>query len=148
METKEYNLVNLDSRNYKWFTEVAAVRMIVEEYKEPRLVNPSRINELVDLMLKGSTAWVVEKNNNPIAALGALGLPNSLNPSISCLAEIFWYVLPEHRNGRAASLLLNKFCEESNKYDESSLSLLNDSAAVAKSLKKKGFMLKELGFKK
>lgn len=148
METSKYSLSELDNTSFEWFTKVAAVRMLSEEYKEPRLVNQKRIDELCHMMGQSKTAWVVKHNEIPIGALGALPVPHVFNPDITCLAEIFWYVLPEYRNGRAASLLLNRFCEESKNYDESCFSLLVESEAVSKSLKKRGFMLKELGFKK
>lgn len=47
----------------------------------------------------------------PVGFVGGVRIPQFMNPEIQVLAEMFWWVCPHHRNGRAALMLLNAFIE-------------------------------------
>jgi hypothetical protein len=71
------------------------------------------------------------------------------NPDIKTLAEIFWYVSPEHRQTRAGALLLLAFNKKAEEVaDEATLSLLSSSEIKIESLEKRGFLLSEFAFRK
>lgn len=151
METQlhKYEVEDLQIGDVYWFVNVAAVNMLQEELKREELIN---IPHLYNLTMKGvneKTAFVVKKDGILVGALGSLLVPNLFNPEYSTLAEIFWYVLPEHRNSRAGLLLLNAFerraCELA---DDATLSLLGSSAPKPSTLEKRGFILSELAFRK
>ena len=143
-----YKLETLTFNDYVWCVEVAAVRMLVEEVKRPELVDIKNLYLLASKAVEDGTALIVKKDGIPVGALGALLLPNTYNPNILTLAELFWYVLPEHRKSRVGAMLLNGYVElAKERADEATLSLLNTSKVNYSSLEKKGFQLEEKAFR-
>ena len=121
--------------------------MLTHELKRPELIDLNTLHALADKMVGGSTGWIVEKDGEPVGALGALLVPNIFNHSFTTLAEIFWYVLPEHRNGRAGIMLLDAFDQYAELHsDDATLSLLPSSEV--RSLEKRGFKLCEKAYRK
>jgi len=143
-----YKCVVATTEHLEWIRDVAATRMLVEELYKPQYVNKDKITHLIEAGLSTNTVWIVLKNDSPVGALGALCVPNMFNPNITCLVEVFWWVSPEHRSGRAGLLLLNAFLSKSDKYDESTMSLLTTSVVMNETLLKRGFELREFGFHK
>lgn len=139
----------LDYEHSQWFVETAAVNMLVYEVRRPELVNIKNLYNLALQGIKDRTAWVAFKEDIPVGALGSLLLPNVFNPELASLAEVFWYVLPEYRRGRAGLLLLDVFdeCGKQRAYD-STLSLLDSSEVNDKTLARRGFYLAEKGYRK
>lgn len=131
-----------------WIRDVAAKRMLLEEVGKPQYYNAENIDNLVRAGIENSSCWVVFKGHVPVGALGAIAYPHFLNPDITMLCEIFWWVDPEHRNSKAGLLLLNSFNEETEKYDEATMSLLTVSEVMNRSLEKRGYRLLEYGFNK
>lgn len=121
--------------------------MLRNELARPELINLTAMYALADKMQHSNTAWIVTKDGQPVGTLGALLVPNIYNPDFTTLAELVWYVLPEHRNSRAAILLLEVFekCAEDNA-DDAILSLLPTSKV--RSLEKRGFKLCEKAYRK
>lgn len=74
-------------------------------------------------------------------------IQHPLNPSITVLQEVAWWVPEEHRRGRAGWILLQAFAalERTN---ITTLSLLPNSAVAAKHLNKLGFEAAETAFVK
>lgn len=142
-----YNVEKLSNSNIKWFVETAGVNMLTNELKRPELIDLNTLYALADKMMGGSTGWVVTKAGEPVGALGALLVPNIYNHSFITLAELFWYVLPEHRNGRAGILLLDAFDQHADLHaDDATLSLLPSSEV--RSLDRRGFKLCEKAYRK
>lgn len=131
-----------------YIVDVAATRMLVEEINKPQYVVKSRMHSLAAGSIAESHLWIALKNDVPVGALAATSVPNLFNPAIMCLAEVFWWVDPEHRQSRAGVLLLKAFIDESDKYDEASMSLLTTSRVLNQTLEKRGFVLREFGFHK
>jgi hypothetical protein len=52
---------------------------------------------------------VAESPHGPAGFIAGTITPHGLNPAIVVLAELFWWVAPEHRGSRAALLLLNAY---------------------------------------
>jgi hypothetical protein len=149
METKQLKVVPLTEDDVKWFVEVAAVNMLIDEVKRPELVNLNQLYLLAFTGMQSDTAFVVKKGEECIGALGAIVIPNLFNPDLTTLVEVFWYVLPDYRNTRAGALLLKAFEERANEVaDEATLSLLGSSTVNVATLEKRGFMLNEFCFRK
>jgi hypothetical protein len=90
---------------------------------------------------------VAENGGEPIGCISGLFHKNIFNKAITTLAEIFWYVLPEHRNGRAGLLLLNTFSDLGKRTaDEIYMSLLERSDVSHRMMEKKGYTLREVGY--
>lgn len=143
-----YTVGSLTHDDYVWSVEVAATRMLLEEVKRPELLNKENIYKLVDQMIVDDTAIICRKDGQPVGCIGALLVPNTYNPEIATLAELIWYVLPDHRNSRAGFLLLQEYIKLAEKIaDEATLSLLASSEVNFDSLSKRGFMQEEYAFR-
>src|SRR5690242_19177309 len=112
-----YTVEGLTAHDYKWAVQVAAKNMIVEEVGRPDLYNMKQFELLANMMLQQKTVLIVKHNGRPIGVIGGLINPNIYNPEVMCLAEILWYVLPEHRGGRAGYLLLKGIKDISDELD-------------------------------
>lgn len=151
MEIQSRNIYveELTNQDMFWFVETAAVNMLVDEVKRPDLVNLNHLYALATKGMEEGTAFIAKRGYEPIGALGALLVPNTFNPELTTLAEMFWYVLPEYRNSRAGALLFSAFDQCGKEIaDESVLSLMGSSAVNMKTLEKRGFMLGEFAFRK
>lgn len=144
-----FTVVPLEINDLPWFVETAAINMLTYELKRPELINVENLYMLSRKGLEDKTAFVVKKGGENIGALGSVLVPNFLNPFIKTLAEVFWYVLPEYRNTRAGLLLLNSFDERARQLaQDATLSLLPSSLVNLNTLKKRGFNMEEVGFRK
>lgn len=142
-------LRKLSPETFEWFTKVASVRMLVEELKRPELVNQEAIDSLSNMMMTNETAWVVLKDKECVGAMASLLVPNIFNPNIITLQEIMWYICPEHRQSRAAYLLLKQLERTGEECaDEIALSTLTSSQVNKSTLEKRGFIHAENAFRK
>lgn len=151
METHspKYVVKVLDTDTLHWFINTAAVNMLIDELDRPELVNLERITELANKGREEETAFVVFSHNIPVGAIGGVVIANLLNPSITTLAEIFWYVLPEYRSTRVGFLLLKALEERAKEVaNELTLSILPHSEVNIDTLEKRGFKFEELSFRK
>lgn len=143
-----YRVGSLTHSDYIWSVEVAATRMLLEEVKRPELLHKENLYRLVDKMIVDDTALIAYKNDEPVGCIGALLVPNTYNPDIATLAELIWYVLPEHRKSRAGFMLLERYIQLAKEVsDEATLSLLVGSEVNFNSLAKRGFKQEELAFR-
>lgn len=151
METQspKYTVEVLSSDTMHWYVNTACVNMLMYELNRPELVDIETIQSLCSQMEAQGSGWVVKANGEPVGALGGLITNNLFNPRFKQLVELFWYVLPDHRNTRAGVLLFNefnKFGEEN--ANEATLSLLTSSEVNIGSMEKRGFEFTEFGFVK
>lgn len=151
METAlhKYQLSPLSEDSLDWFVDVAAVNMLTDELQRPELVNKEAITKLAKRGLEDKTAFVVAENGVYCGAIGGLITQNLFNPEYITLAEVFWYVTPESRKGRAGYLLLKAFEQRAIEVaDELTLSILPHSEINIDALERRGFRFEELGFRK
>lgn len=151
METKsrKYKVVPLSGAYMDWFVNTAAVRMLEEEVKRPRLVDRTQIEKLATQGMYDGTAFVGLVDDEPVGAIGGLLLPHTLKPSILVLYEVFWYVLPSHRQSKMGLMLLASFVKKGECCaDEITMSLLPGSPLANQALVKRGFSLAEQAFHK
>lgn len=140
---------DLSMNTLEWFVGTAGVNMLLDEYNRPELLDFPTLYALGNKMLMEGTGFVVKKDGEPVGAIGSILVSNIFNPKFKTLAEIFWYVLPEHRNSRAGLLVLNAFDARAKEVaDEATLSLLSTSQVNIQGLRKRGYNMKELGFVK
>ena len=151
METQlhKYEVSPLSEGSLDWFVDVAAVNMLTEELERPELVNKEAIRKLAERGLQEKTAFVVSENGIYCGAIGGLVIHNLFNPEYITLAEVFWYVTPEARKGRAGYLLLKAFEQRATEVaDELTLSILPHSEINIDALERRGFRFEELSFRK
>lgn len=143
-----YTVEILTYKDVVWSVEVAAVRMLTEELGRPELVNRPHLYSLADKIIQEKTATICKKNGEPVGILASLLVPNTYNPEIKTLAELFWYVIPEARKGRAGALLLEAHINMAkNIADEATLSTLGSSEVNPKTLTRKGFIHEENAYR-
>jgi hypothetical protein len=143
------NVEVLTEADMQWFVETAAVNMLRDEVQREELIDVDTLYKLAQMGLETQTAFVAKVDGVCVGAIGGLLLPNIFNPRLSTLAEVFWYVLPEHRQSRAGLLLLNAFTARGVEVaDETTLCLLGSSEIKMKTLEKRGFYLGEFAFRK
>jgi hypothetical protein len=143
----KYTIEVLADKDMEWFVETACVNMLKYETLREDLVNVDNLYMLASLTAISGTSFVVKVDGVNAGAIGGILSPNLFNPDITTLSELFWYVLPEYREGRVGAMLLNKFLEVGDEQaDEISMSLLISSKLKKESLFKKGFVLQEYSF--
>lgn len=151
METQslKIKIVDLDDSNIEWFIETAAVNMLTDELKRPELINLDRIYSLAKKGMEDKAAFLAKHGDVYCGAIGGLLHGNLFNPDHLTLAEIFWYVLPQYRNGRAGYMLLQAFDKRASEIaNDSVLSLLSSSEININGLEKRGFKMAESSFRK
>lgn len=78
---------------------------------------------------------------------GGLFSGHLLNPNIRILAEVFWWVVPEHRGGRAGLKLLEAFTDWGKRNaDWISFSIQRDTPVNEATLTRRGFKPRELTY--
>ncbi len=151
METKSHKIeiINLDDSSLEWFIETAAINMLKDELKRPELIDLDRLYSLSLKGMKDGTAFVAKNGSSYCGVIGGLLHENIFNPKYKTLTELFWYVLPEYRNGRAGLMLLKAFDNRAKEIaDDSTLCLLPSSQVNIGSLEKRGYKLNEYAFRK
>lgn len=152
METQshKYEVRLIQEEDFPWCAEVASVRMLTEEVKRPEYINIPTLYLIVNKMFLDKSALVATCNGERVGAIGGLLHPNLLNPKLTTMSELMWFVLPEYRQTRVGAMLLNaydKMVAESPAQD-GTLSLLPSSPINFKSLEKKGYIPAEQSFRK
>lgn len=146
METQSYKVEDLQLEDVNWFVNIAAKQMLEDELKRPNLVNLNQLYALTAKSMEQRTAFVAKKNGKPIGAIAGLIAPNLYNPDFSECIELFWYVLPEYRIGRAGLLLMDTLIARGRSADATVFSLLPTSNIKHKTLEKRGLQFRESGF--
>lgn len=133
-----------EEKDKQWLVTVAAKNMFCEELKRPHYYNETQTKNIVDLSVKQQACLVAEKNGELVGTILGVVSPNPFNPTITMLAELMWYVLPEHRHSSAGLKLLIEFAAiGKEKADETSMSLLATSPVAISALEKRGFTMSE-----
>ena len=138
-----YRVEKLDWDLLSWVVEEAGPKMLTEEVGKPELYNKEHLYTLTIRAIEDGTGLIGFKDDVPIGVLAALQLPHFLNPNLSTLVEIVWYVLPEHREGRIGLMLLKAYKEMAEGMDLASLSVLPTTPIKLSTLEKYGFTLRE-----
>ena len=130
----------------KWLLDYAAKRMLTEDVGNPDMYQRGALDNLVLKAMHSETLFVATYAGEPVGVLGGIAVPHYLNPDKNTLAEIMWYVLPEHRQSRGGLLLLRTYAKKAKEFDYATFSLLAGSPISDRTLSKYGFHLKERSF--
>lgn len=130
----------------RWIVEEAAVRMLTDEVKQPALYNATTLTEIVAKAIQTRTLFIGSVDGIPVGAIGGIVVPHYLNNEKSTLAEIMWYILPEHRGSRVGLKMLKMYAEKAREFDYASFSLLASSPISDRTLEKLGFRLTERNY--
>ena len=104
-----YNIRYLEERDRRWVIDIAARRTIIEDLKKPNLYNEDQLNGLFSLAVCGNHAFVCERNGEVVGLVAGIRHGHLFNPNVELVSTLFWYVLPEYREGRSAYLLLKRY---------------------------------------
>lgn len=131
----------------QWVVTVAAKRMLVDEVGREDFYNEEDCGRLFEFGLTNGIILIAESDGIPVGCISGIFTSNMFNSKLITLQEIFWYVLPQHRQGRAGLLLLNLFCQVgSTTAHDINMSLLDKSPVNLRILERKGFTFKEMAF--
>lgn len=73
------------------------------------LMDPVLVTSQIKITMEQHFFIVSMKNKKPTGFMAGYVNPHPFNPAIRCLSEIVWWVMPEHRHGPSAALLLREF---------------------------------------
>jgi hypothetical protein len=110
-------------------------------------VDVQHVQKLLEDGLTQSVILVAEVEGEIRGTVIGVYHKHPLNPSISVLTEIAWWVPQEHRKTRIGWVLLQAFASLK-KTDLTTLSLLPDSGVAHRHLNKLGFTQSEVAFVK
>lgn len=90
---------------------------------------------------------IAEINGTKVGFTGGLFSGHLLNPTIRILSEVFWWVVPEHRGGRAGLKLLEAFTDWGKRNaDWISFSIQKDTPVNETTLTRRGYKPRELTY--
>lgn len=103
---------------------------------------------LVEEIAENHVMFIAETDKGELAGfISGFQYPHPFNPSIKMLSENFWWVDKNHRNSRAAAMLLKRFIEFGKKHFDQIVMVIEDQSPVdEKHFLKKGFKLKEKSY--
>ena len=149
MQSPKITVEHLEEQDLQWAVDTAAYRMLTEELGRPELFNREHLFLVVKKGMDEGTVFVAKEGETPVGMLGALLFPSLFNPEIVVLAEVMWWVNPDHRKSRAGALLLKAFDDLGTLLKcEKTLSILPSSEINVQSLEKRGYLLEEYAFRK
>jgi len=109
--------------------------------------NENYNRSLLQNIIDNHIILVAEAGSQLIGLVCGLLTPHHFNPKIKVLAEQFWWVSVEHREGRAGYLLLKEFIRIGREIvDWITFSLLDKSPVKRETLEKLGFIFREQSF--
>ena len=131
-------------------TQVATLlTMFGKEYDSPYKVRRKDVKALFDHVYEIGVGFISLREGRPVGIIGGVLHPNVFNSEVMMLSEYFWYVVPEHRNGRAgAELLLAYEKAGREEADVLCMTLLDTTRGIEDNLIKRGYVMKERTFAK
>jgi hypothetical protein len=101
-------------------------------------------SQVVSALVQGQVVLVAESERGLLGFVAGQVIAHPFNPNLKVLAELFWWVVPEHRKSRAGLMLLNEFTAWGKQnVDVITFCLLPHSDARPKSLLSRGYVAKE-----
>lgn len=142
-----YEIKPATSQDRQWAIGVAAKSMLTDEVGRADLYVPTQLGMYYGKVVKDGTGLICWKDGKRVGMVGGILLPHHLKPSYTVLTEIVWYVAPEARRSRAATLLLNGYkALIDEKADEGIFTLLAHTPVEDSSMERVGFKPYERNF--
>lgn len=112
------------------------------------LYNPEHLRSAVyPVLIDSHLLLVAEVRGERAGFIAGLYTSHFLNPIITTLTEILFWVTPQHRGSRVASMLLNEYTQWGRDHaDWVTMALETNSQLKEHSLSKRGFHLKEKAY--
>lgn len=110
--------------------------------------NTQYVHNFLTKMIHEHVLLIADKEGiGSIGLIGGVAVPHFLNPEITVLSELFWWVDEAHRGSRAGLMLLERFNKwASDNTDWVSMSLEEKSPVNEKCLIKRGYAPIERNF--
>lgn len=124
-----------------WMTEFLTTTL---PYKP---MDEAHLDTLMNSCMSKHVFLVAEEDDLLLGTMCGVYLPHHLNPNISVLTELAWWVAKEHRSTGVGEALLEAFASLK-KTDITVMSLLPETMGVQPALLKKGFRMMETSFVK
>lgn len=103
--------------------------------------------DIVSGLVLNHPFFIAQNASGPIGFIAGMLTPHYLNPSITVLAELFWWVPEEHRGSRAGALLLAELLAVGRRCaDQIIMTLETESPVAPRSLINRGFREKETSY--
>ena len=142
-----YKVRKANKDDSQWIIEVAAKRMVEDEYQRPELYNKSTMEALLNSCLDNGLVLLAEKDGERGGVIIGIVTNHPFNNEIKVLTELVWYILPEYRKSRMSVMLLDSYTKEAKGLaDEATFSLLPTSNIKEESMQKRGYELMENGY--
>ncbi len=130
---------------------VAELKLFAAHYqtKHPLFPDLEHAKQTIQAMIDNHVVFVAVRGEELLGFIGGILTPHFMNPAISTLAELFWWVAKEHRGSRAGVLLLNAFVlfgEDNAEWI--TVSIEHRSPIHEKCLLKRGFNVQERSYLK
>jgi RimJ/RimL family protein N-acetyltransferase len=94
----------------------------------------------IKILIEKHFLTIATLEEKPVGFIAGYFNPHLFNPAILVLCELFWWVVPEHRNSRVGAMLMNEFIDFGKKNAQwISCSLNRFTEVNQKSLLKRGF---------
>lgn len=113
------------------------------------LYNPEHLRHVFKVLIDSHLVLVAEVNGERSGFIAGLYTSHFLNPNITTLAEVLFWITPKHRGSRSALYLLNAFDEWGETNADWIIMTLEDGSLMKdRSLHKRGYKNKERSFVK
>lgn len=111
------------------------------------LYNPEHLGHVFEVLIDSHLIFVSEVRGERSGFIAGLYTSHFLNPNITTLTEILYWVCPQYRGSRSALMLLNAFNEwGADHADLIAMTIEDKSPMREESLFKRGYRLKEKAF--
>lgn len=104
--------------------------------------------KILNMLIATQPFWVAQLvDETRVGFVAGVLHPHLLNPALIVLTELFWWVVPEHRGGRAGLQLLNELHHFGLQHaDWIVFTLEAESPVNPQTLERRGFRLKERNY--
>lgn len=131
----------------RWLFEQLLAFDKFANYKRSLMEDKEYARQALETLITGHVAYVAERNGAPLGFIAGYRTPHPFNPLIKVLTEVFWWVTPENRGGRAGLLLLKEFEKFGYKFcDWIVFTLEHHSPVRNTTLLKRGYKFKEQAY--
>lgn len=107
-----YKLRDMEYDDLDWVVNTVAPYTISNDLKRPELYNSEQLTKVFNFILVNGLSYVCEHDGEPVGIVAGLLHGHVFNPEVLMATSVFWFVDPEHRNTRAAHMLLSTYNKE------------------------------------
>lgn len=142
MDVRKANLIDIT-----WI--LTELQSFAKFYGNDKLVdfsNTEHNERVIADVINNHLFLIAEKNDVRCGFISGLIHPHMFNPNLKCMTELFWWISEDHRNSRAAAVLLSAYIDAGKDCDFVTMTVEDKSQLKPQSLIKRGFKLKEFNY--